>query len=154
MAHAGVSPLDPLTAVGQLRVNIGDTLSIALVPPVSGQADYANFSDADLEALLALSGDSVYRATGSAYMRLAAEYSALGRSVKTDDLGLDTRGRGSDLLKIAQFWFERADVADQSEADDYFELVAPSFTPISFSVEGQIPEWVDDPEEPGYLMPL
>lgn len=123
MPNIGVSPIDPLTPVGQLRLNIGDTASIALVPPVSGSADYANFSDIDLAGFLAQSGDNLNRATGNAYLRLAAEYAATGRSIKTDDLAIDTRNRGKDLLEVASYWFSQADSDVSAEADEYFNIV-------------------------------
>ncbi|UOE45986.1 hypothetical protein [Agromyces larvae] len=113
---AGLYPLDPNTPVGQLRVNVGDT-------GFTLEDGYANFSDVELEALLAQSSGNIARATGNAYLRLSAIYAAMGRSVKTDDLGLDTKGRGGDLLEVAKEWFARAAEADLAEAQGYFDIV-------------------------------
>lgn len=153
MVNAGASPIDPSSAVGALRVNIGDTASVPLVPPVSGQAAYANFSDIDLETFLAQTSNNVNRATGNAYLRMAAEYAATGRSIKTDDLAIDTRARGKDLLQIADYWFKQADASDAAEADEYFNIVpfARAGTPV---VRFGPDDWSSDPEDPGYLMPL
>lgn len=51
MANEGVTPIDPDTLAGQVRVLIGDTNPAALTPPVSGQGEYAWYSDAELEVL-------------------------------------------------------------------------------------------------------
>lgn len=122
MPNLGAAPLDPETPVGQLRANLGDTGFTELEPPVAGQVDYANFSDAALEAFLAGASGNVARATGAAYMQLAAIYAAAGKSIKTDDLAHDDRQRGADLFEVAKWWFSHADAAEAAAAAEIFEI--------------------------------
>lgn len=119
--NPGVYPLDPATPVGQLRALVGDTSSIPLDPPVAGQASYAVWSDVALEAALALADDSVYAAGANLYLALAAQYAPLGRSIKTDDLALDTKGTAGDLISIAKEW--RAQNALDAAGGDSFAIV-------------------------------
>lgn len=123
MPNPGAQPLDANTAVGQLRATLGDTSFIDLDPVVAGQADYAVFSDVVLEAALLQAADSIPRAAGNLVLSLALEYGTKGRSIKTDDLSLDTKGRGADLLAVAKAFFGEADAADLAGAADYFKIV-------------------------------
>lgn len=124
MAHPGAYPIDHSTLAGQLRVLLGDTTSKALVPPVAGQADYNVWSDSDLETALVIASDSIYRAAGDLYMSIAAYYAQKGRSIKTDDLALNSLGRSGDILAIAKQFHAQAGEIAQAEADDFFELVS------------------------------
>lgn len=81
------------------------------------------FTDEALEAAIAGSGDSLLRAAGLAFTSLAAQYAVLGKSVKTDDLGIDTRSRGKDLNEVALSFFKQADAADVAGGNDYFDIV-------------------------------
>ena len=81
------------------------------------------FSDEQLEAALLASGDNLVRAAGFAFQALAAEYGQIGKSTRTDDLAIDTRGRGDTLLKVAQSYFDEATAADNAANSDYFTLV-------------------------------
>ena len=125
MTNKGVAPIDPTTPVGQVRINLGDIASVPLDPAEEGYADYANYGDAELEAFLASAADSVPRATGMAYLQLAATYAVAGRSIKTDDLAINTTSRGSDLLAIAQSWLKEAVVQDTAAAASYTDIVSP-----------------------------
>lgn len=121
--HPGVTPIDPATPIGGLRTLVGDTASTELDPPVAGQANYGTWSDADLLVALNTYKDSPLRAAGLLYRQLAAQYAQSGRSIKTDDLSIDTRSRGSDLFKTAQSFFDDADKADKAAASDFFQIV-------------------------------
>lgn len=125
MTNRGVQPLDPTTPVGQLRLNLGDTAFVELAPPAPGFAAYANYSDDALEAFLAAAGNNVLRATGNAYMQLAAIYAAQGKSIRTDDLSVDTKGRGADLLAVAKSYFDQASSAEATEGLDFFDVATP-----------------------------
>lgn len=81
------------------------------------------FSDEALQAAIDASGDNVLRAAGIAFQGLAAEYAQIGRSTKTDDLAIDTRGRGADLLKVAQSFFAEAAAADEASASGFVQIV-------------------------------
>lgn len=123
MPNVGKYPLDPISSAGQLRILVGDVSAKPLVPDVPGFADFAVFSDADLAAALLASGSSPLRAAGSLYRSLAAQYTMSGRSIKTDDLAIDTRNRGKDLLEVAQSFFDEADSVDAATASDFFQVV-------------------------------
>lgn len=123
MANKGVFPIDPATPAGALRLLVGDTSSIPLDPPEAGFADYAQWSDDALLIALGAQGGNQLRAAGTLYLQLAAESAMTGRSIKTDDLSLDTRGRGNDLRLIAQWFFDEADGSDNTATNDFFQIV-------------------------------
>lgn len=138
MSNRGVSPIDPATPVGQLRLAVADTASVALEPAEVGVVDYANYSDADLEAFLAAASGEPVRATGYAYLQLAAIYSAQGKSIRTDDLAISTLGRGADLIAVAKSYFAQADAADAAGGLDFFDIATPytriDVDPFSYGV--------------------
>lgn len=103
--------LDPNTEVGKLRLLIGD-------PNYAIWAD-----DAPLEAALVATSGNLLRAAGVLYLQLAAQYAQQGKSIKTDDLAIDTRTRGGDFLKIAQSFFDEADGGESASANDFFQIV-------------------------------
>ena len=76
-------------------------------------------------AILAAGGESLYRSAGNAVQALAIQYAMSGRSTKTDDLALDTRGRGKDLLEVAKSFFDQANAEDARGSADYFDVVSP-----------------------------
>lgn len=121
--NKGVSPINPATEVGQLRLLVGDTASTPLDPPEPGFANYAVWGDDALAVALAVADDNLLRAAGGLYRQLAAEYAQQGRSIRTDDLAIDTRGRGGDLLRVAQSFFDEADAADEAGGADFFQIV-------------------------------
>jgi hypothetical protein len=85
--------------------------------------DEAAFTDEQLDAALLASGDNLLRAAGFAYQALAAEYALRGKSVRTDDLAIDTRDRGKTLLEVAQSYFDEAAAAQNAEGGDLFQIV-------------------------------
>lgn len=123
MSNKGISPIDAGTPVGALRLLVGDTASIPLDPAEDGFADYSVWSDDALLTALATQADNQLRAAGTLYLQLAAQYAQVGRSIKTDDLALDTKGRGGDLLKIAQSFLDEATASDNAAAADFFQIV-------------------------------
>lgn len=101
-----------------------------------GDEDEVAFTDEALEAAIAASGDSILRAAGIAFTTLAATYAALGRSVATDDLRIDTTKRGSTLLDVAKSFLAEADAADASAGADFFEIVPFGGRASACRVEG------------------
>lgn len=120
MANPGIAPPDPTTEIGQLRYILGDVDYVALVPPVSGQGDYEAFSDAELQALLDMSGGSFPTAVGYAYLKLAGLAAGQAIDWRSDDLRVNLSRTPDELRKIAQLWFDRGSAA--SGAVDIFEL--------------------------------
>lgn len=123
MANIGADPIDSSTPVGQVRLNVGDTNCIPLDPPVDGQADYANFSDAELGALLTTSDGNVLRATAWAWAKLAALAAAKAVTIKTNDLGYTKERSATELRALADWWKAEADYADEITSDDLLEIV-------------------------------
>lgn len=121
--NKGLVPLDPDSTIGQLRVLLRDTSYVELVPAEVGFGGYAVFSDQDLAVYAAQNPDSLHRAAGDAIRSIALEAATGERSVKTDDLAIDLRGRGKSLMEIAQSFFDDADAADGAAANDFFQIV-------------------------------
>lgn len=132
MANIGIFPIDKNSPVGQLRLTVGDTIFTELPgatepppepPPEPRNVDYANFSDDELEVLLAGADGSLPRATSRAYAKLAAIAAATGVTIKTNDLGYANEKRASELRELAKYWAAEADTADDMASDDIFEIV-------------------------------
>ena len=154
MSNPGVYPLDPATPVGQFRLLTGDTQSVPLDPPVSGQQDYEKFSDAEIEGYLAAGGDSIPRAIGFAYLYLASQAAMESKSIRDFDLQVDLTKRAADLRAIAQMWFDRGDDDDLSSAEEAFEIVPTGRRHGGFVPEGTIAQWgrayTGEPTHPYY----
>lgn len=123
MANIGITPPAPESPVGALRLLVGDFASIPLDPDQEGLGDYSVWSDAALSVALASAMGNAYRAAWSLYIGLAAEYMQSSRSIKTDDLAIDTRGRGSDLLRVAQSFLDEATAIESATADEAFAII-------------------------------
>jgi hypothetical protein len=119
----GVAPLDPLSPIGKLRVLVGDTQTSPLEEPEFGFADYAVFDDDALEAALSAADGNQYRAAGNLLAVMAAEYMQLGKSVRTDDLSIDTRSRGKDLFEVARSFWDQAVAVDATAGDSFLAIV-------------------------------
>ena len=123
MPNKGISPIDPTSEVGALRLLVSDTDSIPLDPPQDSLADYNTWSDDALGTALNAMGGNQLRAAGTLYLQLAAEHSLVGRSIRTDDLTLDIKSRGTDLRLVAQSFFDQATAADNASREDFFQIV-------------------------------
>ena len=119
--YPGVYPIDPSTPVGQVRLNVGDTASVPLNPPVDGQQSYTNFSDAELQSYLTSASDSVPRATAFAFQALAR--SVAGASTKTDDLASDPSKWAAIYMESATQWLAEADRQDATDSNSFFQIV-------------------------------
>lgn len=119
MSNPGVSPIDPASLIGQVRLNVGDTVSTPIVPPNADgtNADYQYFSDAEISSYLIQGGQNPMMATGFAYLKLAALAAAQQGAIKTDDLMADDTTQAAALRLIADEWFNRANNVE------WFELV-------------------------------
>lgn len=122
--NPGVYPVDTATSVGMMRYIIGDTESVPYDPVEPGFQNYALFSDAELEALLFLSEDSISRGVGYAYLKIAGMAASEAVDWSTDDLRLSLSKKPAELRAIAQMWFDRAEDEDLiSGSQEYFDLV-------------------------------
>lgn len=132
MANIGAYPVDPTTNVGKFRVMAGDSDGTPIGEPPQTQAEYAIWSDVEIEVMLAQAGDSVARAISMAYMQLAAQAASTSASIRTDDLSVTTTSRSGEFLKLAQYW---ADIADAQSADT-FDVVFAADNTIRCCAEG------------------
>ncbi|QIK64516.1 hypothetical protein G7068_16195 [Leucobacter viscericola] len=123
MINLGARPIDKDSLVGQVRLSIGDTNFTELEPVETSVVNYANFSDDELEVLLAGADENVLRATARAYAKLAAIAAATGATIKTNDLGHSTERRAGELRALADWWRGEADAADELASDDFLEIV-------------------------------
>lgn len=117
--NRGVAPADPTTAVGQVRYLLGDLGYSGLDPAEPGFGDYANFSDLEIEGFVLAGGGSVVRASGFAYLRLAALAAAGAISWKSDDLSVDAKIPASEFRLLARIAFEQADAEDAGGASSF-----------------------------------
>lgn len=136
--NPGQTPIDVSTPVGQMRMVIGDTIGTAYVPDEPGYADYASFSDAELQALLTTSADSIPRAVGYAYLKLAGIAASEAVDWKSDDQSVTLSKRATELRAIAQLWFDRA--TDEDASTDIFEIFDTNGDG-GWIPEAMIPEW-------------
>ncbi len=102
-----------------LRALIGDTGYQEYVPPNTDYVNYAAFSDAEIQALLDLSGNDLAGAVGYAFLRLAGSAAASAVEWASDDLKVNLSKTPGELRAIAQMWFERGSL----NTADIFELV-------------------------------
>lgn len=119
MTNRGIAPLDPNSDVGQLRLIVGDTEFIPLVPPESGYGDYNNFSDDELQGFITAGGGSITRASGYAYIRFAALAAAGAISWRSDDLSVDSKTIASEYRLLARIAFEQADNEEDLNASQF-----------------------------------
>lgn len=88
--------------------------------------DQVVFTDDDLQvALDSAGGVDILRAAGIAIQSLAIEYATTGKSVKTADLAIDLRQRGTDLLAVARSFFDEALAVQEIAADNYVSVAEP-----------------------------
>lgn len=121
MANVGIAPLDPNSTIGQIRNAIGDGIYVELNPPQEGFGDYQWFSDGEISVCSLLGGDSMLRAVGHAYLKMASILGLKERAVADLDLKLDAKGRAAQYRLLAETCFEQADLADKRDANDIFD---------------------------------
>ena len=108
MSNPGSTTIDPTSPLGQVRLNLGDTVSVPLVPDVPGQGDFRFFSDLEIQAFLAQGDNNALMATGFAYLSWSRDAAKLAILGKTDDLQFDTTDRAKEFRLLADEFFERA----------------------------------------------
>lgn len=87
--NVGVEPPDFLSLAGQVRVLVGDTDPIELDPPEAGLAEYAWFSDDELEALGLLFGDNPKRVAVWVLSQVAISDALKLKKWTSEDLAVD-----------------------------------------------------------------
>lgn len=123
MANLGVFPFIATTPVGQVRVLLGDTDPVQV--GVGDTGTYVLYSDAELEAMVAIFGGSVKRAGAQAIRSAAvAKAMTLGKW-RTDDLSVDYAAVAEAMRKAAQDLDDSANGDDIRSSADIFELIFP-----------------------------
>lgn len=123
--NVGKYPLDPTTPVGRFRVLSRDKDGTPIEPPVPAvEAEYAFWSDAEIEVYIAEAGGSIPLAISLAYAGLAATFSASGASeeIKTDDLTYKAGSQVAEWERLSAYWLDRWS-QEMSEGDDGFRIV-------------------------------
>jgi len=136
VANKGVTPVDTNTAVGQFRVDIGDTDSVPLDPTEVGFVDYTYFSDSELQSALDATG-GVPSNAGMAFMyrKLAAILALKAQNIQTDDLKYASEQRAETMRKIAK---DFQDAAETGAANvDIFEV----FPTVPAVNRAELAEW-------------
>lgn len=125
MVNLGIAPPDPDTEVGKFRYVIGDTEYVELVPPVAGYGDYTNFSDVEIEALLAFADGSQALAIALAFAKIAAASTGESFDWKTDDLTVALSSRTGGYWDTVRFWLSLWEKEQEAEAANAFQVVFP-----------------------------
>lgn len=125
--NTGLYPADFSTAVGQVRLLIGDT------DPLTFSVDegtYRYFSDVELEGYLGLCNNDPRLAAARCLETIAASQALLLKSWSTDDLTVNGDAIANSLRTLAAQL--RKEVAD-SDSSEFFEIIG--FTHCNRCVE-------------------
>jgi hypothetical protein len=117
--NRGVVPIDPASTVGQVRLLVGDLDYENYDPVEEGFGIFANFSDAEIEGFILAGGGSITRASGYAYLRLAALAASGAISWKSDDQAVDAKQVATEYRLLANIAFAQADDADANGASSF-----------------------------------
>ncbi len=119
MVNKGIAPADPASPIGSLRFLLGDLEYDGLDTPEEGYGDYYNFGDDELAGFITAGGGSITRASGYAYLRLAAIAASGAISWRSDDLSVDSKIPPSEYRLLARIAFEQADDEDTYGASSF-----------------------------------
>lgn len=120
MPNTGLSPVNYETTVGQVRAVIGDDDAINVV---GGEGEYVWYSDAAIEGLLTVFGDSPLRASAQALRTIASSQALLLKKWSADDLHVDGPAISEAMRKLAADLDEQA--TNGEAALDIFEISYP-----------------------------
>lgn len=120
--NKGIAPPDLTSDLGRVRAIVGDITWTDFDPPQLGFGDYRYFSDAEIEAFLAVSG-SLEGAIALAYNSLATSAAMEARSIKDFDLQVSTEKRATELRLLSAQWSGKAD-ALSADIFEVFDIVS------------------------------
>lgn len=115
--NSGVSPVDATSAVGKVRILLGDTDASNVV---SGSGTYLFFSDGELVALLSMYADDVKLSAARALETIAGSQALLLKSWSSDDLTVNGDRIAKELRELAKQL--RAEALDDGSSA-YFDVV-------------------------------
>lgn len=121
--------IDYTDPIGQVRLLITD---------LSEDPDAQLFSDLQLQAFLAMRGDSVNRAAANALRVMAASEVMVSKVIRTQDRSTDGAKVSAELRALAQTYEDEAGAADAAAAESVFEIV-PLYAPAK--PEGAEYQW-------------
>jgi len=125
MAHiADLYPPDYATAVGQVRLLIPDTEELQDPADTEPHAHYL-FSDAQIQAFVALYSGNVKRAAAQAKLVLATSESLINKVIRTADYTTDGAKLGAELRAQAKQLQDEADKDDLADSYDDSFIVVP-----------------------------
>jgi hypothetical protein len=107
---------DPTTSRGRVRLLIGDT---SAAPGI--------FDDAEIDALLALSGQSVFGAAATTAERIACDEILIQKRITLLDLQTDGPAEAAKLLELAKVWRLQAKRSSSTVAFDTAEMADDQF---------------------------
>ncbi len=166
MPNQGLTPPDYMSAVGQVRVLLGDDDSIPLVPPVVNQGEYMWFGDEAISAVVTLYAGNVFRAAARLLMTVAGSQALLLKKWSADDLSVDGAAIAEALRKQAADLMAEAETAAGNV--DSFIVAYPgrtkTYVPEGFPIpipligreaywpggQGDGPDWIIDGD--GYII--
>jgi hypothetical protein len=102
---------DPTTSVGRIRLLITDT-----------DTDDAIFSDEEIEAFLAMEGESILYAAALALRSIAISEALTQKRIRLLDLNTDGPATAAALGKLADNYCERAKKLEGDEEDAAFDI--------------------------------
>lgn len=144
MANQGVAPPDFTSAVGMVRLNIGDTDPTNVS---AGEGEYVFFSDAEISAFIAQRGGNPLRASASIIRRIAGSQALLLKKFTSADLAVDGPAITAALLKSADAMEAEADADDARAGEEAFVIVPTGGIPWeAWRARGQehlLPEHAD-----------
>ena len=121
--NQGIAPLDPTSAVGQVRMLLGDTDPRPLEPVVDGQGIYLWQSDAEIASLLTLYGSNPRRCGAQLLRTIAVSQALLLKRWTAGELDVNGPAITDALLKAADAMDKQADGDDNAAAIDYVNIV-------------------------------
>ncbi len=133
----GEYPIDPTTAVGLFRTELGDVVTTSID---GAQAEYEFISDAAIQAMLDAYPDSRNMAMAAAMSSMATQMIAAAQDIQVDDIRIKTVERARLMLDQANALRGYALAGDASSAFSVVPLsgksfpAAPQGTPDPWSV--------------------
>ena len=136
--NVGVYPPDFNTLAGQVRVLVGDTDAAPLDPPVTGQGEYAWYSDTEIDALGGLMDENPKRVAIWVLSQVIISEALILKKWKTDDLQVD----GPAIANALEKTIARLSAEVEGEQAGWFEIVGGVDFDLWPHAEGSLyPEW-------------
>lgn len=119
--NEGAWPIDPSTATGLFRFEVGDTVG---TPDAPGDivASFEFMGDNAIDALIAAYPDSIDTAKAKALGSMATQLITSAQDIQVDEIKIKTVERANLMMKFAGGLLSNAGFVDASEAFDVVPL--------------------------------